>query len=174
MSLSAAFAPARLAAIAFVVALALVAVAVEAAPLGHRADAWPSPELVFCIIAYWSLRRPESVPLIAVFAIGLARDLLTDTPAGAGALTLVLASEALKAAARPLALRGFWAEWLAVCAGLAVVLLAQWLMVLLMLAHPPYLVELARQWLLTGLLYPVLAGVFRWLFQVRRSRVEEG
>jgi len=113
------------------------------------------------------------VPLIAVFAIGLARDLLTDTPVGAGALTLVLASEALKAVARPLALRGPWAEWLAICGGLAGVLLAQWLMVLLVLAHPPYLVELARQWLLTVLLYPALAGVFRWLFRVRRPRAEE-
>lgn len=172
--LSAWLSPARLLHMAFVLALALVAVSIEAAPLGHHADAWPSPDLVFCIVAYWSLRRPEAVPLIAVFALGLARDLLTDAPPGAGALTLVLASEALKAAARPLARRGVGAEWLAVAGVFAALLIAQWLMVLLVLAHPPYLVELGRQWLITLALYPLLAAVFRWLFRVRRRKAEEG
>lgn len=166
--------PARLAGVAFVLALCLVAIAVEAAPLGHAADAWPSPDLLFCIVAYWSLRRPHSVPLLAVFAAGLVRDLLTDAPVGAGTLTLILASEALKAAARPLARRGVGAEWLAVAGAFAATLLLQWLMVLLTLAHPAYLVELGRQWLVTLAVYPLLAGVFRWLFRVRAPRREEG
>lgn len=174
MELSSWLSPARLAHLAFVLALALVAVSIEAAPLGHAANAWPSPDLLFCIVAYWSLRRPEAVPLIAVFAAGLARDLLTGAPVGAGSLTLVLASEAFKAAARPLSRRGSGAEWVAVSAAFAVVLLAQWLMVLLVLAHPPYLIELARRWLLTVLLYPALYIVFRWLLRVRRRKAEEG
>lgn len=174
MELSSWLSPARLAHLAFVLALALVAVSIEAAPLGHAANAWPSPDLVFCIVAYWSLRRPEAVPMLAVFALGLARDLLTDNPAGAGALTLVLAAEALKAAARPIARRGLAAEWAAVAAAFAAVLLVQWLMVLLVLAHPPYLVELGRQWLITLALYPALAAIFRWLFRVRRQKAEEG
>lgn len=174
MELPAALAPARLAGIAFVLGLVFLAVAIEAAPLGFMADAWPSPDLVFCIVAYWSLRRPEAVPLIAVFAAGLVRDLMTDAPVGAGALTLVLASEALKLAAGRLARRGFGAEWLAVAGALAAVLAGQWLLVLLTLAHPPYLVELGRQWLLTMALYPALAAVFRWLFRVRRPRAEAG
>lgn len=173
MGLSAALAPARLAATGLVLALALVAVAIEAAPLGLPADAWPSPDILFCIVAYWSLRRPEAVPLVVVFAAGLVRDLLTDAPVGAGALTLVLAAEALKAAGRPLARRGAGAEWLAVSGALAAVLLAQWILVLLVLAHPAYLVELARQWLLTAALYPLLAAVFHWLLRIRRTNVEE-
>lgn len=166
--------PARLAGVAFVLALAFVAIAVEAAPLGIAADAWPSPDLLFCIIAFWSLRRPVAVPLLAVFAMGLVRDLLTDTPVGAGALGLVLAAEALKAAARPLARRGVGAEWLAVAGTFATMLLFQWLMVLLTLAHPAYLVDLGRQWLVTLALYPALGLTFRWLFQVRAPVREEG
>ena len=174
MELSAWLTPARLAHVGFVLALGFVAISIEAAPLGFEANAWPSPDLLFCIIAYWSLRRPEALPLIAVFAAGIARDLLTDAPIGAGALTLVLAAEGLKAAGRPLARRGFGAEWLAVGAGLAAVLLAQWLLVLLVLAHPPYLVELGQQWLITVAIYPLLAAVFRWLFRVRHTKAEEG
>jgi hypothetical protein len=114
------------------------------------------------------------VPLLAVFGAGLARDLLTDTPVGAGALTLVLAAEGLKAVGRPLTRRGFGAEWLSIGGAFAAILLAQWLMVLLVLAHPPYLLELCQQWLITLALYPLLAAVFRWLFRVRRAKAEEG
>ncbi|HUF87524.1 MAG TPA: rod shape-determining protein MreD [Thermohalobaculum sp.] len=174
MRLAAALAPARLAAIAFVLALGLVAVAVESAPLGLEAGAWPSPDLLFCIIAYWSLRRPDAVPLVAVFAAGLGRDLLTDAAVGAGALGLALAAEALKSAGRPLARRSPWAEWLAVAGTLAAMLLFQWLLVLLALTHPPYLVDLARQWLLTVALYPPLAAIFHWLLRIRRAPAEEG
>lgn len=174
MEVSAWLSPARLAHVGFVLALGLVAVSVEAAPLGFEANAWPSPDLLFCIIAYWSLRRPEAVPLLAVFAAGLGRDLLTDAPVGAGALALVLAAEGLKAVERPLTRRHFGAEWLTIGGALAVVLLAQWLMVLLVLAHPPYLLELFQQWLITLALYPLLAAVFRWLFRVRRAKPEEG
>lgn len=166
--------PARLAGVAFVLALGLVAIAVEAAPLGIAADAWPSPDILFCIIAFWSLRRPAAVPLLAVFAAGLARDLLTDAPVGAGALSLVLASEALKTGARTLARRGVGAEWLAVAGVFAATLVLQWLLVLLTLAHPAYLVELGRQWLVTLALYPLLGLTFRWLFQVRAAAREEG
>lgn len=166
--------PARIVNVAFVLGLSFLAVSIESAPLGLHADAWPSPDLVFCIVAYWSLRRPDAVPLIAVFALGLGRDLLTDAPVGGGALSLVFASETLKATARPLARRGIATEWLAVAGAFAAVLIAQWLMVLLVLAHPPYLVDLGRQWLITLALYPLLAGVFRWLFQIRRPRAEGG
>lgn len=166
--------PARLANMAFVSVLALVAVSIESAPLGFRADAWPSPDLLFCIVACWSLRRPQAVPLLLIFGLGLARDLLTDLPAGAGALTLVLASEGLKAGADPLSRRGFGSEWLAVAGAFAAMLLAQWLMVLLVLAHPPYLVELGQQWLVTLALYPPLAALLRWPFGVRRAGAAEG
>ena len=48
----------------------------------------------------------------------------------------------------------------------ALVLLTQWLTVLVLLAHPPYLIDLGYQWLATMALYPMLALVFRWLFRI--------
>jgi len=159
-------APARIIRIALLLALGLVAIAIEAAPLGLAADAWPSPDLLFCVVAYWSTRRPGSTALPAVFALGLARDLLTDVPAGAGLLTLVLASEFLKTISPALARRNFATEWAAAAMVLAVMTLTQWLIVLLLLAHPPYLTDLGAQVLTTMALYPALALVFRWLFGV--------
>jgi rod shape-determining protein MreD len=121
---------------------------------------------VFLVVAYWSLRRPEAAGLLAVFALGLARDLLTDTPPGLGALSLVLASEYLKAMGPVLARWRFVAEWFIVVMALALALALQWLTVLLLLAHPPYLSDLGLQWLASVALYPVLALVLRWLFRI--------
>jgi len=160
------FSPPRLIRIALLLVLGLVAVFVEAAPLGLSADAYPSPDILFCVVAYWSIRRPEAAALIAVFALGLARDLMTDAPVGAGVLTLVFASEFLKALGHGLARRSFATEWLLLATVLALVIMAQWLIVLILLAHPPYLTDLAYQWLATMALYPVLAVVFRWLFRI--------
>ena len=160
------FSPPRLLRIALMGVLGLAAISVEAAPLGLSADAYPSPDILFCVVAYWSIRRPEAAVLIAVFALGLTRDLMTDAPVGAGVLTLVFAAEFLKALGPGLSRRGFATEWLLLGAVLALVIMAQWLIVLLLLAHPPYLTDLAYQWLATMALYPVLALVLRWLFRI--------
>jgi rod shape-determining protein MreD len=160
------FSPPRLIRLVLLLALGLVAIFVEAAPLGLSADAYPSPDILFCVVAYWSIRRPGSTALIAVFALGLARDLMTDAPVGAGVLTLVFASEFLKALGHGLARRSFATEWLLLATVFALVIMAQWLIVLILLAHPPYLTDLAYQWLATMALYPALALVFRWLFRI--------
>jgi rod shape-determining protein MreD len=160
------FSPSRLIRTAMMLALGLIAIFIEAAPLGLSADAYPSPDILFCVVAYWSTRRPGATSLLAVFAIGLARDLLTDAPVGAGVLTLVIASEFLKTLGPGLSRRNIVTEWLLLATVLALVLLAQWLVVLILLAHPPYLIDLAHQWLATMALYPALALVFRWLFRV--------
>ncbi|HUF57449.1 MAG TPA: hypothetical protein VMM55_12900, partial [Thermohalobaculum sp.] len=77
---------ARLARTGLMSVLGLLAIYVEAAPLGIGPSAPPSPDLLLCVIVYWTARRPGSTPLLAVFALGLVRDLLTDVPTGAGAL----------------------------------------------------------------------------------------
>jgi rod shape-determining protein MreD len=166
MDLALWFSPSRLIRTALFLALGLVAIFVEAAPLGLSADAYPSPDILFCVVAYWSTRRPEAAALIAVFALGLTRDLMTDAPVGAGVLTLVFASEFLKALGHGLSRRSFATEWLLLATVLALVIMAQWLIVLILLAHPPYLTDLGYQWLATMALYTVLALVFRWLFRI--------
>jgi rod shape-determining protein MreD len=165
------FSPSRLFRTALLILLGLIAIFVEAAPLGLSADARPSPDLLFCVVAYWSTRRPGAAALLAIFALGLTRDLLTDTPVGAGALTLVIASEFLKTLSPGLARRRFTTEWLLLATVLALILMAQWLVVLMLLAHPPYLIDLAHQWLGTMLLYPAFALIFRWLFHVTWRKV---
>ena len=161
------FAPRRLIRILVLVCLGLGAIFVEAAPLGLSADAYPSPDLLFCIVAFWSTRRPYVTVLPAIFILGLTRDLITDAPVGAGLLTLVFASEFLKALSNGLARRSFVTEYLLIALVSGVMTLAQWGIVLVLLAHPPYLSDLIYQWAATMGAYLCIVTVLRWIFRMR-------
>jgi hypothetical protein len=80
------------------VVLALAAIHVPMIPVSHAADRLPVPDLLFCLLAAWVVRRPERLPLLLVVALGLLADLLQARPVGPGALGLVLATEVLRIA----------------------------------------------------------------------------
>ncbi len=164
--------PARLARMVALTLLGLVAIFIESAPVGLEPDAYPSPDLLFCLVAYWSVRRPGTAALPVVWGLGLARDLLTDLPVGAGALGLLLVSRFLRSLGAGLARRGFVTEWMLVATLLALFLAGQWLVVALLLSYPPYLLDLAYQWVATMALYPLIALVLRWLFRISWRRIE--
>jgi rod shape-determining protein MreD len=159
---------ARLRGVALMLALGVLAVYIEAAPLGVGPAAPPSPDLLLCVAVYWAAHRPRSTPLLAVFALGLMRDLMTDAPAGAGALALVLAAEAVKELRGRIARGTFLVEWMALAGAALGTSALMWLLVLLTFAQPPYLLDLAHQSLYTVLVFPLLAFAFRYGLRVSR------
>ena len=165
--------PARLMRMLAVCLLGILAIYIEAAPLGIPVDAPPSPDLLLCVVAYWSIRRPGSIPLPLVFALGLARDLMTDTPVGAGVLSLVLISEAFKAWRRTLARSIFLIEWVWVAASSVAGAALIFVLMALTFAQPPYLVGLLHQCIYTAMVYPLLALVLRWGLRISWSRRQE-
>ncbi len=150
----------------------VVAIYIEAAPLGIGPTAPPSPDLLLCVVVYWAANRPGSTPLLAVFALGLVRDLMTDAPVGAGAFSLVLAAEVIKTLWRRRTRGGFFMEWLVLAAAAFGTAALMWLLVLLTLAQPPYLAVIFHQCLYTIMVYPLLAMAFRWGLRVSRRRSE--
>ena len=172
MSLVEYVSPARWFRMVLMAVLAMLAIYVESAPLGLSADAQPSPDLLLCVIAYWAIRRPGSTPMVLVFFLGLMRDLLTDVPVGAGALSLVLIAEALKHWRRSLARSAFLLEWLVVALAALAATVLHWGLVVLTLGQPPYLIELGNQCLYTAAAYPAVALVFRWLFRISWRKPE--
>ena len=65
--------PARLMRIALLCLLSLMAIYLEAAPLGLGTAARPSPDLLLCVVAYWAIRRPGSTPVLLVFLLMRAK-----------------------------------------------------------------------------------------------------
>lgn len=166
MELAEYLSPARMARIALLMLLGLLAIYAEAAPLGIGATSRPSPDLLLCLVGYWALRRPGSTPIVAVFALGLARDLLTDVPVGAGALTLVIVAELLKTWRLPIARAVFPLEWATIAMAALCSALLQWVLVVITLAQPPYLMALFHQSLYTAAVYPIIVVFLRWGLRV--------
>lgn len=158
--------PGRIFRIVLLMVLGIVAIYAEAAPLGVGPTAPPSPDLLICVLVYWSIRRPGSVPLLAVFALGLIRDFLTDLPVGAGTLSLVIITELFKSQHHYLKRISFMKEWLAMTAAVFLSTAFVWMLVVLTLAQPPYVIELLHQCLYTMMIYPVIAMTLRWVFRI--------
>lgn len=165
--------PARLFRIALLLMLGTVAIFAEAAPLGLGPTAPPSPDLLMCILVYWSIRRPGSTPLLAVFALGLVRDFLTDVPLGAGTLSLVIVTELFKSQRYTLKRMNIFVEWIAVTVAAFLSTAFVWFLVVLTLAQPPYVTELVHQCLYTAMVYPLIAVTLRWVFRIswRKAKV---
>ena len=158
--------PARILRTALMLSLGLLAIYIEAAPLGIGPQAPPSPDLLLCVVVYWTARRPGSTPLLAVFGLGLVRDLLTDVPTGAGALSLVLAGEAVRRVRHRLARSSFVLEWLTLAGAALGTSMLLWLLTALTLTQPPYAIALFHQSLYTVMAYPLIVLAFRWVLRI--------
>jgi rod shape-determining protein MreD len=60
-------------------------------PLRIPGYAAVTPAFALMAVYHWTIYRPELLPAVAVFGIGLAVDLLSGAPLGVASLTLVLA-----------------------------------------------------------------------------------
>ena len=54
---------------------------------------WIGPSLPLIAVYYWAVHRPDLLPRLAVFLIGLAIDMLHGTPIGTAALSYALVYE---------------------------------------------------------------------------------
>lgn len=82
---------ARLLPILTVVAAALATILPVRVP-GYAAM---TPAFTLMAVYHWTIYRPDLLPVLALFAVGLGEDLLTGAPVGVGALVLLLARVAV-------------------------------------------------------------------------------
>lgn len=163
----------RLGGVAALALLTLAALLAQVAPMGPLPDA-PMPDLAWCVLAFFALRRGDAAPLPLVAILLILRDALLGGPLGAGALTLLLALEALRWRARELpAPRSVWGDWVWASAAYALATVAQWGMMLVSLAHPPALSALGPHLLATTLAIPAVAGLLRYGLRLGASPRQE-
>jgi rod shape-determining protein MreD len=139
--------------------LGVAAVYAALVPLGPGSGLVP-PDLPYCLVVAWVIRRPATAPLAIVLLLGLFGDLMLSRPPGLGALGLVLASEVFRVRGRFLHGLPFPVEWVAATAAFATMLAAMQLALTVTLADPPGLAASLRYLLATALAYPlVVAGL---------------
>lgn len=127
-------------------------------PLSTLPARIPGPDLMLCITFAWVLRRPDFVPAVAIVAVFVIEDMLAMRPPGLWALVVLLGSEFLRDRAG--AMRGlpFMAEWATVTAVMAIMLLANRLVLALVMVPQTGLGLTLLQLLTTVAAYPLVVA----------------
>jgi rod shape-determining protein MreD len=154
---------------AVLVGLGVVSALAVTIPLGPG-GALVAPDLLYCLLVGWVIRRPARTPLWAVVALGLFADVMLSRPLGLGALGLMLVVETFRR--RALLFHGtpFVIEWAAAVVGFAALLFGMHVALELVLVAPPGLMPSARYLLATGIAYPLVVLGLTWCLRVRAPR----
>ena len=134
----------------------LVAILAAMIPLAPGGDLVP-PDILWCVVVAFAVRRPGAAPLWLIVALGLLGDLMLSRPVGLGALALVLSAEAMRANSGRFRGAPFVIEWVAAAALFALALAGMEALLRLALAEGPTLGAAARHAVATALAYPVIA-----------------
>jgi len=126
------------------------------------------PSLSVVAVYYWSIYKPNLMPVWAVFLVGLFQDLLAAGPLGVGILSLLLVHGLVESIRRFMVGAGIMAVWLVFVLIAAASFFAGWLLTCLLETRWFDPEPAAFGYLATIAVYPCLA----WLFsQVQRALI---
>ncbi len=120
------------------------------------------PSLALIVVYFWSIFRPELLPLAAVFLIGFFQDVLTGAPLGLSSLVLLAVHGVVVNQRRVFIGKLFWVAWMGfalVAVGAAV---GGWIIASIYNGVFMAAGALSIQLLLTVSFYPV----FSWIFSL--------
>jgi rod shape-determining protein MreD len=104
----------------------LLAATIAILPVPVPGYAALTPAFTLMAVYHWTIYRPDLLPPIGVFAIGLAQDLLSGAPVGVGALVLLLARAGVLRGRRYFINRTFPFVWTGFALLAAPAILAEW------------------------------------------------
>lgn len=143
----------------------LALILLTAVPAGIPDGLAIQPVVALLPVYYWSVYRPDLMPIGAAFLIGLFVDLLFASPPGLTAGLLVLVQWTTAGQRRVLAGRGFWAVWLGYAVISAGAMIAYWLVFCVFAQQYAEPSPLAFGYLLGLVTYPAFSHVFGRLHQ---------
>lgn len=152
------------------IALTLVLMMVTAVPLRLPPFDTVEPGLVLICVYFWAIHRPELMPQVAVFLIGIAQDMVTGTPLGLNTFTLLVIYGAVSSQRVFFLGRPFIATWLGFLLVSAAYALIIWLLACLLRAALIDPGPVFLQFLMTLFLYPPMAWV---LAMVQRTALRQ-
>lgn len=141
------------------------------APMLPMAGLMPiMPPLGFMIFIGWRLVRPGLLPLWAGLPLGAFDDMFSGQPFGSAILLWSVAMIAIELLEARYPWRGFWQDWFTASLVAAVYLL---LMLVFSGTSPSihHLTAAGPQFLLSLLLYPIIARMVAWLDRLRLLRL---
>ncbi len=138
------------------ICLAAFVVFVKLLPLHPGPGRFPGPDILLLMATAWVVRRPEYLPVLLVAAVFFLADLLFMRPPGLWAALAVIGMEALRRRSPWLRESGFLTEWLVVSVVVALMFLANSLVLAVLFVDQPGLGLTLIRLMTTLLLYPIV------------------
>ncbi len=135
----------------------VVAMILDVMPLPSPAPHMLAPFLTFAVVYFWSLHRPDLMPPVAAFALGLAFDLVAGLPLGMTAIVLLLTQRIALTPYRAALAGSFGAMWAGCLVVAIAIALVRWALATAWWAHAFALRPDLFQTLVTAALFPPVA-----------------
>lgn len=118
------------------------------------------PVVTMMSVFYWSVYRPDLIPPVVVFVLGLAQDILAGNPTGLMALTLLAIHGVTLTQRQAFLGKPFLIAWLGFAVISAGGFLLMWLITCILAAELLLTLAVVFQYLLTSVSFPLAAWVF--------------
>lgn len=132
------------------------------------------PDLVWCLVIAWVIRRPARMPVWVAPLLGLLGDVLLMRPLGLGALGLMLGVEVFRGRAALFHGAPFVVEWAGAVLGYAALVFGMRLALAVTFADGPSLARLGLAVLATAVAYPLVVLGLTWCLGIRAPGVAGG
>lgn len=142
-------------------------------PLSAMPARFPGPDLMLCLTLAWVQRRPDYVPALMVVAVFLIDDILSMRPLGLWPLIVLLGTEFLRSRDATLRDMPFALEWLITSVIIAVLSIANWLVLELVMVPQTRFGLTVLQVIASAAAYPAVVGVTLLAFGIRKTATGE-
>lgn len=119
-----------------------------------------TPYFVLMGVFYWGLHRPDLLPAVAVFVVGLIQDALEGEPFGINAFVLIAVYWLVVSQQQHFRERPFLLVWLGFAAAALIADVLRWLLISLMVGGVLAPWAIVLEYVLTVTFYPVLTVAF--------------
>jgi rod shape-determining protein MreD len=139
------------------VATTAVAAILSIEPIHIAGYADLAPDFTLMVVYHWTIYRPDLLPALAIFLIGVIYDLLTGGPPGASALLLLLARAVVLRHRRWFLHRTFLSVWAGFILLTVAAMLGLWILHSLLEAEMSEFQTAIFRGMLTMSLFPVVS-----------------
>ncbi|MCB1358253.1 MAG: rod shape-determining protein MreD [Maritimibacter sp.] len=137
-------------------------------PTGGDAGGLPPPDFIVLAGLAWVAQRPDYVPVLLFAALLVVTELLFLRPPGVASGLAVIGLEAMRSRAGLLRERGFFTEWITAGVILALLLVAERIVLAVFFVDQPAFTLAVLGLFVNIAAYPAVAALSVWVLRVRR------
>ncbi len=142
-------------------------------PFSLIPGALPSPDIMFCVICAFIIRRPEIVPFWLIGIIYFTFDVFESRPFGVWTASILIMTEVLRANRNAFRENLFPFEWIAISTIFILALAVNQIFLVMSIVPTPPFYNLLWQFIFTVLSYPIVLFIITYVLRVRKPALGE-